>query len=162
MEEPNFWDNPEEAQEQMKQLSSIAQLQMEGKPISADDYRFIQSVAGALAPLVLPPKLKYNLFNDKEMEMLKMPLIADVATDFAEGRVLYVGTGTPRRIHVFVNDSGGGGRITTGFVFSFYTFSKSLSDGRMNDETWKKWVYDKTRQKELEKLRPSWYKRLEQ
>ena len=23
MEEPNFWDNPEEAQEQMKQLSSM-------------------------------------------------------------------------------------------------------------------------------------------
>ena len=157
-----YAENLEQFAGLMKQLSSIAQLQMEGNPLSAEDYRFIQSAAGDLAPLVLPPKLKYNLFSEKEMEMLKMPLIADVATDFAEGRVLYVGTGTPRRIHVFVNDSGGGGRITTGFVFSFYTFSKSLSDGRMNDETWKKWVYDKTRQKELEKLRPSWYKRLEQ
>ena len=158
----SYAENLTEFAHLMKRLSSIAVLQREGKPISVDDYRFIQSFSTALAPLVLPPHLKYNTFSDGEMEMLKMPIIADVATDFAEGRVLYVGTGTPRQIHVFVNDSGGGGRITTGFVFSYYTFSKSLSDGRMNDNDWKKWVYDKARQKELEKLRPAWYLRLEQ
>ena len=90
--------------------------------------------------------------------MLKMALIADVATD-PGAKVLFTGIGTPRRMSVYVNDKSGGARVATGYVFSYYTFARSISEGRMNDDQWKKIVYDEGRQDELEQLRPQWYRK---
>ncbi|MCL1941415.1 MAG: DUF3160 domain-containing protein, partial [Synergistaceae bacterium] len=87
-------------------------------------------------------------------------LVSDVATDAFGERVLHVSTGTPRRLYVFVNDKWGGPRVTIGYTYSFYEFPRSMSDGRMTDDEWKKLVYDNARQSELEKLAPQWSKEL--
>ena len=43
----------------------------------------------------------------------------------------------------------GGFRVTEGYMFSYYTFIQSLTEGRMNDDRWKAIVYDPKRQDDL-------------
>ena len=89
-----------------------------------------------------------------------MALAADVATDYADNRVLCAATGAPRRIFVFVDDNSAGPRFTVGYVYSYYEFERPADKARMTDAEWKKLVYDAKRRDELETLRPAWYKNL--
>ncbi len=139
--------------EVMKQLADIAVRQGEDR-LTVHDFAAISTFG---LPSVLPEDI-YEANGEEAQQMLKMALIADVATD-PGANVLFTGIGTPRRMSVYVNDKSGGARVATGYVFSYYTFARSISEGRMNDDQWKKIVYDEGRQDELEQLRPQWYRK---
>ncbi|MDO5561984.1 MAG: DUF3160 domain-containing protein [Synergistaceae bacterium] len=137
----------------------IAAKEVADKPLNDDDYKYINDVA-----LYINENLLLDGYADptdkKTADSLKMALVTDIATDFIDNRVLQVATGTPRRIFVFVDDKHAGPRLTVGCMYSFYQFARPLSEGRMTDEEWKKKVYDKNAQRELEPLMPQWSKQL--
>jgi hypothetical protein len=132
---------------------AIAQKEVSGELISADDYKWIQNLGAAFdRPLLLP-----RGFDEiKDPSELQMALIADVATDSVQGRVLEVATGTPQRIIVVVKDAYGGTRLTVGYVYSWYEFP---SQKRWADSEWKKIIYTKDfsgkKQNNIEP--PGWY-----
>jgi len=133
----------------------IAAREVGGKPLTTQDYENIKYLARAFnAQLLLPGEMV------RDTEQLRMALVTDIATDYFGGRVLHIASGRPQRIHVFVNDASGGPRVTRGFIFSYYEFERSLGDGRMTDEEWKKMVYDDGRADELRKYHPAWYEEL--
>ncbi|MDR0649368.1 MAG: DUF3160 domain-containing protein, partial [Synergistaceae bacterium] len=131
----------------------IAEKELKEEPLSRENYRAIADVTKYLNSNLLLDSM--SLYPD-EGDLLKMALASDVATDALAGRVLHVATGTPRRLFVFVDDKGGGPRVTVGYTYSYYEFERALGDGRMTDEEWKKLVYDEARQEELEELAPKW------
>ncbi len=112
-------------------------------------------------PNVLPEGI-YDIYEESVREQLKMALVADVATDPDNGEALYMATGTPRKIKVYVNDRSGGFRLTEGYMFSYYSFIKALSEGRMDDDQWKSMVYDPAKQDELQQYLPDWHKKINQ
>ena len=57
-------------------------------------------------------------------------VLAEAAASPAAGQALYVGTGAPRRLLVYVNDRSGGSRVTEGRTLSFYTFTRRREIGR--------------------------------
>jgi hypothetical protein len=85
-----------------------------------------------------------------------MALVADVATDAVEGRVLEEGIGTPQRIIVVAKDAFGGTRLTVGYVYSWFEFA---SDRRWSDSEWKKIIYggDEKTRKQQGVTPPTWY-----
>ena len=70
--------------------------------------------------------------------------------------VLYMGTGTPRRIIVYLNDCSGGFRVAEGYTFSFYSFAQPLSVGWLGEGRWRVLVRGGLRQDELQPLLPWW------
>ena len=135
----------------------IAEKEVKDQPLTADDYHAIAQITSYLNSNLL---LDSNIVEDESDDSLKMALVTDVATDALAGRVLQVATGTPRRIYVFVDDKQSGPRVTVGYVYSYYEFERSLTEGRMTDEEWKKIVYDDGGQDLLETLMPEWCKEL--
>jgi len=131
----------------------IAEKAVREEPFSRDDYLAISRITSYLNANLL---LDSTYVEEEDENQLRMAIVADVATDALDGLVLYAATGTPRRIYVFVNDKWGGPRVTIGYTYSYYEFTRPLSEGRMTDEEWRELVYDETRQGELEKLAPLW------
>ncbi len=135
----------------------ISKKEAEDSAIDAKDYEWLRHMSdGFDARLLLPIGGSQPEILDPEQ--LKMALIADVATDAVEGRVLEVAVGYPQRMVVIVKDAFGGTRLTTGYVYSWYEFANTE---RLNDTEWKARVYsekpeDKAR---LDSMRPSWYSR---
>jgi hypothetical protein len=133
----------------------IAAKETGGTLLTAEDYGNIKYLARAFnAQLLLPGEMV------EDTKQLRMALVTDIAADYFEGRVLHIGSGRPRRIHVFVHDASGGPRVTRGFIFSYYEFPRSLGDGRMTDEEWKALVYNDGRSGELKQYHPAWYEEL--
>jgi len=148
----------------MDRLAAIAEKEAAGRPILREDYRTIREFPAELSrELLLPENLMglYPPVTEEVRDRMRMALVADVATDHLGGRVLYVATGAPRRLLVFVDDRWGGPRVTRGAVCSFYSFARPLSEGRMDDATWKKRVYGGDPGK-LDGLRPAWIGRLKE
>ena len=86
-------------------------------------------------------------------------VLAEVAESPAAGQALYVGTGAPRRLLVYVNDRSGGSRVTEGRTLSFYAFTRPLGAGVTEGE-WQDLVRDGGRQDELKQCLPYWGGRL--
>lgn len=86
-------------------------------------------------------------------------VLAEAAVSPAAGQALYVGTGAPRRLLVYVNDRSGGSRVTEGRTLSFYTFTRPLGAG-MAEGKWQTLVRDGGRQDELKQCLPYWAGRL--
>ena len=135
---------------------NIAIKEVNGEAVTLEDYGDIKGITRAFTPQLLLPG---ELVTDPDQ--LKMAIVADVATDYFEGRILEVGTGRPLRIYVYVNDASGGARITRGFIYSYYEFERAIDEGRLTDQEWREIVYDDSRADELRQLRPEWYKELE-
>ncbi|HCL79194.1 MAG TPA: hypothetical protein DIC53_04415 [Synergistaceae bacterium] len=157
--EPMFSDEYEHYRYNLTAFAAIMDRlsDMAGRAVSDtmiyDDFA---ELATFFLPSVLPEGI--GEANAPETQhQIKMALVADVATDPGVG-ALHTAIGTPREISVYVNDRGGGARVATGYVFSYYSFVRPLSEGRMNDDQWKEIVYDEKRQDELEELRPAWYR----
>ena len=131
----------------------IARKEVDEEPLNHDDYLAIRYINTYLnSNLLLDP----TYVEDENSSQLRMAFVTDASTDAFEERVLQVGTGTPRRIYVFVNDKWGGPRVTIGYTYSFYEFPRFIFEGRMTDEEWRELVYDETRQVELEQYAPEW------
>lgn len=136
-----------------RKAEAIAQKEVSGAPITEKDYEWITSLEEEFGrPLLLPRGL--DEIGDRSE--LQMALIADIATDAVQGRVLEVATGTPQRITVVVKDAYGGTRLTVGYVYSWYEFP---STQRWADSEWKKIVYteDSAARKQNRVELPSWY-----
>jgi hypothetical protein len=132
----------------------IAKKEVEGAEITFEDYERIKKISRAWnAPFLMPGGVE--MVNEDDPNQLRMAIIADVATDFFDGDVLYAATGKPREIFVYVNDRFGGPRLTRGFVYSYYEFAGSLGEGRMSDPEWREMVYDS--EDDIEPLHPAWY-----
>ena len=86
-------------------------------------------------------------------------VLAEVAASSAVGQAIYVGTGAPRRLLVYVNDRSGGSRVTEGRTLSFYAFTRPLGAG-MTEGEWQALVRDGGRQDELKQCLPYWAGRL--
>jgi Protein of unknown function (DUF3160) len=136
-----------------RKAEAIAQKEVSGSAITGEDYEWIASLAREFdRPLLLPR----GLDEIKDRSELQMALIADVATDAVDGRVLEVATGTPQRITVVVKDAYGGTRFTVGYVYSWYEFPSAK---RWADSEWKKVIYteDPAARKETGVQPPTWY-----
>ena len=70
----------------------------------------------------------------------QMALVSDVHTDAFDGLALEEGVGAPQQIYVAVKDCPGGCRVCVGYVYSYYEFTKPLSE-RMTDDEWKGLIY---------------------
>jgi Protein of unknown function (DUF3160) len=131
---------------------TISQKEVSGASITAEDFQWIESLEEQFGrPLLLPRGV-----DQIEPTELQMALIADVATDAVEGRVLEVATGTPQRIIVVAKDAYGGTRLTVGYVYSWYEFP---SNKRWADSEWKKIIYaeDPALKKQSGVEPPGWY-----
>ena len=138
----------------METLSGIARRARDDK-MTYDDFTALLNFS---LPSVLPEDI-YEVYGEEAQNMLKMALVADVATDAVAGEVLYMASGAPRKLHVYVNDKSGGFRVTEGFVYSYYTFTGAMLDHRMNDDDWKAKVYGK---EDLTEFLPYWNEKLYQ
>jgi len=136
-----------------RKAEAIAQKEVSGAPITERDYDWIGSLGEEFGRPLLLPRGADEIRDPSE---LQMALIADVATDAVEGRVLEVATGTRQRITVVVKDAYGGTRLTVGYVYSWYEFP---SNKRWADSEWKKVVYteDGAARKQNGVEAPSWY-----
>jgi hypothetical protein len=131
---------------------TISQKEVSGASITAEDFQWIESLEEQFGrPLLLPRGV-----DQIDPSELQMALIADVATDAVQGRVLEVATGTPQRIIVVVKDAYGGTRLTVGYVYSWYEFP---SNKRWADSEWKKIIYaeDPAAKKQSGVEPPGWY-----
>lgn len=136
-----------------RKAEAIAQKEVSGAPITGEDYEWIASLAREFdRPLLLPRGV--DVISDPSD--LQMALIADVATDAVDGRVLEVATGAPQQITVVVKDAYGGTRWAVGYVYSWYEFP---SGKRWADSEWKKVVYteDGAARKQNGVAPPIWY-----
>ena len=136
-----------------RKAESIAQKEVSGGVIGTEDYAWIENLDRNFGPALLLPR-GTEIISDRTQ--LQMALIADVATDAVQGRVLEVATGTPQRITVIVKDAYGGARLTVGYVYSWYEFPSSK---RWADSEWKKIIYSEEpaakKQNGIEP--PGWY-----
>ncbi len=135
-----------------RKAEAIAQKEVSGTLITAEDFQWIESLEEQFGrPLLLPRGV-----DQIDPSELQMALIADVATDAVEGRVLEVATGTPQRIIVVVKDAYGGTRLTVGYVYSWFEFP---SNKRWADSEWKKIIYaeDPAAKKQHGVEPPAWY-----
>ena len=141
--------------EEMETLAGIADRALEDAMTPSDFLTIIE----LRLPSVLPEDI-YDVYDKASQNQLRMALVADVATDASAGRALFMGVGAPRRLSVYVNDRSGGFRVTKGYMFSYYSFIQSLSEGRMNDDQWKAIVYDTKRQDDMKQYLPAWHGKL--
>ena len=133
-----------------RQAQEIAKKEVEGHRLSETDYGWIRSASHKFNRGLLLPR---SLGDIVDPDLLKMALIADIATDYLSGSVLEVAVGVPQRIRIAVKDLSGGTRMTTGFVYSWYEFSDTK---RWQDSEWRSLVYG-SEQERLRKMRPTWY-----
>ncbi|CAM1377722.1 hypothetical protein FF3_00146 [Fretibacterium fastidiosum] len=135
----------------MRGLTAIAERALDDSMTWED---FEQLLSFRLAS-VLPEDIG-EIVGEEAQRQLRMALVADVATSVPTGEVLFMGTGTPRKLRVYVNDKSGGFRVTEGYMFSYYTFTTPMGEKRMDDDEWKALVYDEKRQDELKMALPYW------
>ncbi len=131
----------------------IARAEVFGQPISPGDYDWIRNLHSSFDASLLLPRGADVIKDPSE---LQMALVADVATDAVDGRVLEEAVGTPQRIVVVVKDAYGGTRLTVGYVYSWYEFA---SRQRWNDAEWKKLIYegDASARRQQGITPPAWY-----
>lgn len=83
----------------------------------------------------------------------KNALVTDIATDVAGGKILMEALGRPYIMLAIVGGTHGT-RLTAGVAFNHTEFTRSIAQGRMNDEEWQKDFYT-NKPKQLSK--PAWH-----
>ncbi|MBN1139542.1 MAG: DUF3160 domain-containing protein [Anaerolineae bacterium] len=116
-------------------LLGAAQRELDGEPLSDDDYVRLYYYGGELEAMTLASADMDGegrpFFEDQE----PAALVADVATD-PNGQVLEEAIGPVYEIVVVVPDSKGNLQLAKGGVFSYYEFAWPMSD-RLTDEAWR-------------------------
>jgi hypothetical protein len=149
----------------LKRLGELADLELAGKPMSADDLDFLNKTADLHAgqsyygqrmfdgwypqlfwtPLWQPTGLTGgdNIRDfDEHPSGIAEPIVADVHTDAENGRALEVATGNPGLMIVAI-DNQGDIALYGGPASSYYSFDVAL-DERMTDEEWQAQVQANT------------------
>jgi hypothetical protein len=120
-------------------LQSMAEAELNGTPVTDDDYWHMAYYGGVLEQFVLASADTTDPM-DRDLSDQKSALIADVATGLAPNGTLAAleeATGQPTLMYVVLPDQPW--RIGTGAVFTYYEFPVSVSD-RMTDEQWQQMV----------------------
>jgi hypothetical protein len=132
---------------------SIAQKEVSGALITADDYTWIENLRYAFDRTLLLPR---DIDEIPDTSYLQMALVADVATDNVAGRVLEEGVGLPQKIVVVVKDVSGGTRLTLGYVYSWFEMASSK---RWSDSEWKQVMYTQSSAQAAQQgiTPPAWY-----
>ncbi|MHC5038774.1 MAG: DUF3160 domain-containing protein [Planctomycetota bacterium] len=110
----------------LERLLQIAVKELENKPLSAEDVKWIKHFDRAIKAAVV----------GFSQEPMKTTLIADVHTDTNSGKVLEVGTGPLAALVVANRLPDGSIGLAVGPVFTFYEFKHPMSD-RLTDEKWR-------------------------
>ncbi len=136
LEERAFLD--ETVKQKLKQFSHllgelyrISEQEIEQRPLTEDDYRFIQNIGNALENLESFPGARYTTETDKSAS-----LIADVHTDPNTKKVLEVGNDVPAIFYTVVNINGKI-QLFAGGIYDYYEFLQPMED-RLTDEVWQK------------------------
>jgi hypothetical protein len=116
----------------LSRLTAMATTELEGRSLSTDDNRYLQSFASTLAPLVA---------GLADAQAPQTVLVADVHTDGHTGKVLEEGVGYVNLLAVAFPKPGGGTVLGVGPVFSYYEFKWPMSD-RLTDEKWTNLLYN--------------------
>jgi hypothetical protein len=116
-------------------LLDVAQRELAGEPLTAEDYERIKFYGGELEAMTLAAADQEGegspFFEDQE----QAALVADVAT--ASGSVLEEAIGRVFEIYAVVPDGEGGLHVAKGGVFSYYEFARDIREGRLTDEAWR-------------------------
>lgn len=113
-------------------LTNISVKELENRPISDREYDQIFGFGDALSRIIQSVP---DPDRPWETEADDMAVVADVHTDHNSNRCLEEGVGYPLEIDVIVYE-GGLARICRGAVFSYYEFTRPISD-RLTDEAWR-------------------------
>jgi len=135
-------------------LISITRKQLEGKDLSRDDERYIKSFGGRLQRLLsqltvaTTPPTRYEKIEGRpedypqrrvvegQEDAFKTTLVADVHSEVNSGRALEEAVGPIEWLIVINPTADGQLSVAVGPVFSYYEFTRPLSD-RMTDEEWR-------------------------
>lgn len=115
-------------------MQSVSEKELNGDPISEDEYWRLMYFGGELEALTLAAADTTEEY-DRDLSDQKAALVADIATGI--GRVLEEAIGQPALIYVIPPDDPT--RISVGAVFTYYEFVVSPEE-RMTDETWQELV----------------------
>ncbi len=124
-------------------LQKMAEAELNGTPVTDDDYWHMAYYGGVLEQFVLASADTTDPM-DRDLSDQKSALIADVATGLAPNGTLAAleeATGQPTLMYVILPDQPW--RIGTGAVFTYYEFPIGVSD-RMTDEQWQQMVEEGT------------------
>jgi hypothetical protein len=112
----------------LERLRQIAERELRGDGQTIDDGVFLKGARF---------RLKYLAFNRSNSESAAEPMavLTDVASEYASGQCLEVGTGRPRAIYVAVHD-GSHTYVCRGAVYSYYEFVAPVEE-RLDAQHWK-------------------------
>jgi hypothetical protein len=117
-------------------LQRISEAELNGTPISDDDYWHMYYWGGVLEQFTLAAADKDAAIGRPVLEDQKAALIADVATGLApDGSLLALEEAIGQPTFMYVVLPGEPKRLAVGAVYSYYEFPVSVSD-RMTDEQW--------------------------
>ncbi|MBE0447726.1 MAG: DUF3160 domain-containing protein [Actinobacteria bacterium] len=116
-------------------LKTISEKELNGVPLTDEEYELIRSYGGQLEHFWLEAFRDEGIKSIRQIDDKPAAIIADVATDPYDGRVLEEGTGYIYEIFVVVPVDGTL-RITKGGVYSYYEFPWPMSD-RLTDSKWR-------------------------
>ena len=122
----------------LKRLLEISKKELENKPLSEDDYYFIEDFGDASESLIS------SLFSgdvkgaqpNVDSKILKSVMIADVHTEGNTEKVLEEGVGFIKTLVVAYKLPQGNIVVGVGPVFSYYEFKQPMSK-RLTDEEWR-------------------------
>jgi hypothetical protein len=117
-------------------LKTIAEKELTRTPLTTEEYRTLFDFGKTLFTIVTFDSYGNgpNPWNDEDLD--PMPVIADVHTDANTMTVLEEGVGHPYAIFVICSIEGEV-VLTKGGGFSYYEFTRPLSEGRLTDEEWR-------------------------
>lgn len=133
-------------------LKTISEKELNGKPLTEEEYELIRSYGGQLEHFWMEVNKEdmeaTGLYGSQFLHENPAAIVADVATD-PNGFVLEEGTGNIFPIYVVVPVEGEL-RIAKGGVYSYYEFPWEMSD-RLTDKKWRELLLS-----EEAPARPEW------
>ena len=115
----------------------LAMKELQGQQISDDEYERLRTTK---LSFMAQPFDAAEAMPDENSG--RVALVADIHTDALKGQVLYEATGKPYlMLAVVANEQAP--RVVAGLAYNHYEFTKPLLDGRLTDEDWRDWVYNK-------------------
>ncbi|MBW2970953.1 DUF3160 domain-containing protein, partial [Candidatus Woesearchaeota archaeon] len=153
----------EQSRDMMERLQLISQKELEGTPLTEEDYNYIESIDATFNKLIEelasaltietnnkpvgPGVVTHTSLAGKE-DSFKTTIVADVHTETNTKNVLEVGTGKIDWVVVAHASKDGRIGLAVGPMFSYYEFPWPMKD-RLTDEKWRDEVIDQTE-------RPDW------
>lgn len=120
----------------IKFLRSMAEKEIDGSAIQEEEWERIRTLDFSY---MATPILYSDMPKPGDG---KNALVTDVVTDAVSGKILMEGLGRPYVMLALLHDKNGP-RLVTGMAYNHQEFTRTLSQGRMTDEEWRKQFYNK-------------------